>query len=280
LSNEIATQQEVQPINLLRSFLESPTVMKQLSLAIPGAMKPERLVRQAITLAQVNPDLLKCSRLSVIAGIMQAAQLGLELSGPLGHAYLVPRFIKKNNQWEASFQVGWKGLVVLSFRSGNVASFPVRSVYEGDSFKVSLGTTHSLMHEPVYTGDRGKVIGHYALVIYKNGGHDFEYMTCEEVEAHRIKYGGKGPAWGPTGRLTMEQKTVVRSLCRRLSLCPEAQTQAMNEEYEESGVLVPPPLDVKEGAMIIDQVMPSLEFTGGPDPADDPKDDGQSNANG
>lgn len=253
--------------------METAPVLGQISKALPSTMNPNRLVRQAITLAQSNPDILRCSQLSIIAGIMQAAQLGLELSGPLGHAYLVPRKNKRSGLMEVAFQIGWKGLVALAFRSGLISSFPVRTVYERDQFSIMLGTNQEISHTPYLGPDgRGKPIGHYALVKYITGGSDFEYMTIEQIEAHRQRYGGSGRAWQDS-RESMEQKTVVRQLCRRLSLCPEAQNQAVREEYEEAGVPVVLPLEVEESSremLILDQPSQPQAFDGGPDPLNDP----------
>lgn len=241
-------------VKSLRTFLESPAVLTQLAKASPNGMKPERLVRQAITLAQANPDLLSCSQLSIIAGIMRAAELGLELSGPLGHAYLVPRTLKGVK--EAVFQTGWKGLVALAFRSGNVSSFPVRTVYAADKLIVKYGVGQTLIHEPDYSkADRGEEIGYYAIVNYMAGGFDFEYMTKGEVEAHRKRYKCFGPTWNGPGYAAMAQKTAVRQLARRLSLCPEAQKQAMEEEYEEAGL--PQPVQLPD-SLVIDVPIPQL----------------------
>lgn len=225
-------------LSTLRQIVEGPTFVKQLSSAIPKSLglKPEQLARQALTLCQTNPELLECSQFSILAGIVQSAQLGLQLSGPLGHAYLVPRFDKRTGRKEASFQVGWKGLVALAWRSGLVQAFTVRTVRENDTFGFAYGTNPRLEHIPAH-GDRGAATHYYAAVFFKGGGFDFEVMSHEETEAHRKKYGGKGPAWSNSDE-QMRQKIPVRQLCRRLSMCPEAQGQTMREEYAEAGVPV------------------------------------------
>jgi len=171
---------------------------------------------------------------------MTSAELGLELTGPLGHAYIVPRYDKRSGGMVATFQVGWKGLIALAFRSGEIASMPIRTVYQNDTFNCIYGTRHSIIHEPA-NGDPGNPIGYYAIANYKNGGYDFEYWSHEKVMAHRMKFSpppnGKPDysAWA-TAEESMCQKTVARALCRRLSLCPEAQRAASEDEYGEAGV--------------------------------------------
>lgn len=251
-------------IQALRAFLETPTVVAQVAKALPGSLRPDRFVRQAATLAMQNPQLLQCTQLSILLGILKAAELGLELSGPLGHAYLVPR--KDKGQWVANLQVGWKGLVALALRSGQVKSFPVRTVFENDTFEIEYGTEQRLVHIPQPRGGRGAPVGFYAVVSYVNGGVDFEYMSVAEVAEHKEKYVKyPGPAW-TTSFPEMAEKTVTRKLCRRLSLCPEAQRQAMEEEYEERGVKVAPAVEVLDSVEVIDQEAPAL-----PAPADQPE---------
>lgn len=232
----------VENFRSLKSFLESPSVVSQIGKLVRHGLNANRLIRQALTLASDSPKLLNCSQVSIITGIVKAAELGLELSGPLGHAYLVPRYSKEAGGQVATFQVGWKGLVLLAMRTGRIASFPVRTVYAKDKFNITYGDKQSITHEPCYQGERGDSIGYYAIAIYRGGGSDFEYMSKEEVVEHKAKYGGNGPGWSSAFD-AMGQKTVVRRLCRRLSLCPEAQAQVMEEEYIEHGVPLRPQLE-------------------------------------
>ena len=60
----------------------------------PGYVKPDRFIRAALTAINVVPDLAKCTSTSVIAGLMQAAQLGLEVADVRGQCYLIPRNIR------------------------------------------------------------------------------------------------------------------------------------------------------------------------------------------
>ncbi len=233
MSNAIVERDEV---NKLRRFLDSPPVLAQLQKAAPANLSPQRLIRQTISLVQKNPSLLRCTQLSVLQGVMQSAELGLELTGPLGHAFLVPRYDKRVRANVATFQIGWKGLVALAFRSDLVAAFPVRYVYANEPFEVEYGTQHQIRHRPLWT-NKGELVAVYAAVYYKSGGRDFEVMSVEDVQAHREKYvprSDRETAWD-TSFPEMAAKTVCRKLCRRLSLCPEAQAAAAIDEEEESG---------------------------------------------
>ena len=105
----------------------------QIALALPRHMSADRLLRVAMTSVQRNPKLLDCTHLSLIAAIIQSAQLGLEPDDLLGHAYLVPF------KTTVVLIPGYKGLISLSRRSGEIKAVYARTVYEKDHFKISFG---------------------------------------------------------------------------------------------------------------------------------------------
>src|SRR5262245_27701190 len=59
--------------------------------ALPNHVDEGRFVRAALTAVNVVPKLADCEIRSVIAGLMQAAQLGLEVADVRGQCYLIPR---------------------------------------------------------------------------------------------------------------------------------------------------------------------------------------------
>src|SRR6185295_7827853 len=79
---------------------------------LPKHLTPERMAMIAFTAMRQNPELMKCSRESIIGSIMTASILGLEPSGPLGHGALIPY------KGECQFQPMYQGLLDLARRSG------------------------------------------------------------------------------------------------------------------------------------------------------------------
>lgn len=227
-------------LGTLKAFLESEGVTKQLAKALPSNLTADRLIRQTVSLVHKTPKLLKCTQISVLLGMMQSAELGLELSGPLGQGYLIPRWngSKDKKCLEATFQIGWRGLSALAFRSGKVLDMPIRTVYAKDGLDVNMGSTQNLFHNPnLKDRDRGEAVAYYTVVHLANGGMDFEIMTRAECELHRDKY-AKRPEFGTwvwdTNFDEMAQKTTTRRLCKRLPMCPEAQAAALEDEYAEA----------------------------------------------
>src|SRR5438093_523271 len=89
----------------------------QIALALPAHLKPERMARIALTLVRRTPDLALCSAPSFMGALMTCAQLGVE-PGPLGYAWIIPRQVKDDGkptgEWEATFQLGYKGVIYLA----------------------------------------------------------------------------------------------------------------------------------------------------------------------
>ena len=116
---------------------------------------------------------------------MSAAQLGLEPNTPLGQAYLIP--YKNRGVDEVQFQLGYKGLIDLAYRSGEVELVQAHIVYENDDFTLEYGLEPKLVHKPA-DRDRGEPIKVYAMFKTKTGGYGFDVMSMDDVRRHAEKY--------------------------------------------------------------------------------------------
>jgi len=129
---------------------------------------------------------------SVFASILAAAEIGLVPSELHGEFFLIPRSIKQDNGkylMTATPLIGYKGLVKLLLRGGDIESLDTEVVYKGDKFKVSYGLNPNLEHTPKFSVERtSEMITHvYAVAHLKNGSPKFLVMTRKEVEAVRDK---------------------------------------------------------------------------------------------
>lgn len=146
--------------------------------ALPAYMPVDKFIRTALTAINTTPKLLDCTRDSLLAAIMNSAQLGLEFNTPLGESYLIPYGSKVN------FQIGYQGLLKLAYNSGSFKRITAREVRENEKFHINYGTGE-IDHEPCLSGDSGDVIGYYATYQTKDGGQDVFYMSKEDA----YKYG-------------------------------------------------------------------------------------------
>ena len=187
---------------------------KQFATALPKHINTDRFVRIAITTIRQNPKLAQCSQESLLGALMVSAQLGLE-PGTLGQCYLIPY------GRECQFQIGYKGMIELLRRSGQLKDIYAYSVYENDDFEITYGLDRNLIHKPNLE-NKGNFLGCYCVAILKDGAKAFEYMTKEEIETHAKKFSktlGKGP-W-KTDSEPMENKTVVKKMLKWLPLSVE-----------------------------------------------------------
>ena len=162
-SNKVAKKQSA-------TIKEYISVMSgEIAKALPSVMTPERFTRIALSAVSNNDKLAACTPQSFLAAMMNAAQLGLEPNTPLGQAYLIPY------GGACQFQIGYKGLIDLAYRSGEVKMIDAQVVYENDEFFYEYGLDAKLRHRPAFS-DRGDLIYFYGIFKTVNG-----YQTGFEV---------------------------------------------------------------------------------------------------
>lgn len=199
-----------------------------IAAVLPKHVSPERLLKVALGAIRTTPKLLGCTVESLFGAVVQCAQLGLEPNTPLGHAYMIPF----ENSWakrvDVQVIIGYRGLIELARRSGQIISIAAHAVYEHDHFDFAYGLDDRLEHRPTL-GDRGEIIAFYAVAKLKDGGHAFEVMPVSEVNAIRdvsssyrsaVKYGKTDTSW-IANYPEMGRKTAVRRLAKYLPVSIE-----------------------------------------------------------
>lgn len=232
--------------------------VRQIALAAAKGTDPAQMIRLARTMLNTNPDLLECTPISILGGVIQAAQLGLELDGFTGAAYLVPFNNTELGQKEAQFMPGYRGLMRLARRSGEVTNIVARVVRLNDVFEIELGTHDAIKHvpsdEPFDDNPEKSLKAVYAYGLIKDAPvPQFDYMFKWQVDRVRAGAPGKNsPAWKKHYE-AMAMKTVVRRLCKFLPISVEAQKAVTLDEMAEAGLgqnlaaLVENPAAIPEG---------------------------------
>lgn len=208
----------------------------EIAKALPQVMTPERFTRIALSAVSNTPKLGNCTPQSFLGAMMNAAQLGLEPNTPLGQAYLIPFENRKKGITECQFQIGYKGLIDLAYRSGEVKMIDAQTVYENDEFEYELGMDPVLKHKPART-NRGNPIYFYATFKLTNGGQGFQVMSIEDVQAHAKKYSktyNNGP-W-QTNFEEMAKKTVLKKLLKYAPLKTEFVKQVTSDETIKTSI--------------------------------------------
>jgi len=231
---KIDPRQPARDIRAFSAFVKSR--MPSLQSVAARHLRPERLYRLLVVNVTKTPALQKCSMESIFRAALQSAELGLEPGSATGQGYLVPYGD------QCTFIPGYRGLILLAFRSGHVQSVSAQVVYQGDHFEFEMGLAPKLRHIPSFDAARDPkdITFAYCVVKLKDGGEIYDVMTRGEIDRirSRSKAGGSGP-W-VTDYAEMARKTVTRRCLKYAPMSVEmSKALALEEAYDtgDNGVL-------------------------------------------
>ena len=214
--NEVTTEQKPKT---MRDYVNS--MQGEIAKALPSVITPERFTRMVFTAISSNPKLQECTPQSFLGAMMAAAQMGTEVNTSLQQAYILPFYNK--GKMEATYILGYRGLIDLAYRSGEIKSIQAHEDYENAEFSYEYGLEPKLRHVPAKT-DRGEVTHFYAVFTTKDGGYGFEVMSIEDVRAFARKYsksfGNASSPW-TTNFNSMAKKTVLKQILKYAPLKTE-----------------------------------------------------------
>ncbi len=217
----------------IKTLMSSKAMQHQIALAAPKHLTADRITRVFMTSLLKTPKLALCTRESLMGSMLTCTQLGLEPDSAAQMAHLIPYGDV------CTLIVGYKGLMALARRSGDIRSLDARVVYEDDYFEFEFGTAPKLKHVPDLLSDKRdpeNIECVYAVAIMKDGGTQFDIMTKKDVNLimARSKASAKGP-W-VTDWPEMARKTVIRRLCKYLPSSPELSQAVTLDEQAERGI--------------------------------------------
>ena len=231
----------------------------RIEAVMPKHMSSERLFQLAVSTINQTPQLAECDSASLLSCVMKCSALGLEPSAVdgLGRAYILP--YRNHGRMQATFILGYKGIIDLARRSGQLVSIHAQAVYEGDSFDFwedeegqhfSFRPNRDAVHAPQ------KLTDVYMTARLKDGGRVFEHMSKAEVDAirKRSKAANKGP-W-VTDYEAMALKTVIRRAARYLPMSTQAQEAVAADESTPDYTGVFSPIIDAEGVVVSDSEPP------------------------
>jgi recombination protein RecT len=229
----------------------TPEDRAQIKAALPVHISFERFERNLSNALMNEPRLLDCNPREVFREVAKIAAIGLLIDAQLGEAYLI------SSSKGPQARVGYRGLIKLARQSGDVALIYAHEVYSNDEIDCLLGDEKKLTHRPNLFGDRGEIVGYYAVIKFKDGDTDFEPMTPAQINIIRDKSDGykafkagkiKDTPWASSYD-EMAKKTCIRRLMKRSPQSPELATALSLEDRAEftdlpssrAGRIAPPP---------------------------------------
>lgn len=239
----------------------------RISAVMPKHMNPDRMFQLAISCYNQTPKLNQCTPETVLSCLMKCSALGMEPSAVdgLGRAYILPFFNKKTGRMEATLILGYKGMIDLARRSGEIKDISARVVHAGDEFEYEYGLTEGLRHVPSTEPVDGRPMTHvYMVAHFKDGGHYMDVMSKAEVDIIRKR--SKSPNSGPwvTDYEAMARKTVIRRAFPYLPVSVETEQDVAADDttpvvYDDDGIQlfpdsveVPASVDAETGEIVED----------------------------
>lgn len=212
--NEVTTKQKHPTFSMVLT-----DKLNSVSEALPKDFNKSRFVQNALALINDNPQLQKYNQSQLMAGLLKGAYLGLDFYSK--ECYLVPY----GNQ--LNYQTDYRGAKKLAKK---YSIRPIKDIYaklvrEGDLFEETIENGEQTFNFKPKAFNDGKVIGAFAVVLYKDGGMSYETMSLADLENTRsASKAANSPAWKKfTGE--MYKKTVLHRLCKHIELDFENPTQ-------------------------------------------------------
>lgn len=189
----------------LKKVLASPSVNDRLNEVLKD--RKQGFVTSLLEIYRNSKLLQKANPVSVVQAAIVAATVDLPISPSLGFAYVVPY------KDVAQFQIGYKGLIQLAQRSGQISRINCVAVPRG-ALKSYDPLTEDIDID--WSVEADEVEGYCAYLRLVNGFEKREYWPINKVRKHANRFSqayrsGRGSPW-QTDFDEMAKKTVLKSI--------------------------------------------------------------------
>lgn len=214
MANNLATTKK----QGIASYLGNEAVKNQIT-SIIGEKATPTFISSIVSAVQTNPALAECTNSSILSGALLGESLHLTPSPQLGEMYLVPFENRSKGCKEATFQLGYKGMIQLAIRSGQYKRIVASEVKEGEIAGYNPLTEEFVINPIMDIAKRKEMptVGYYAMFELVNGYRKELYWTKDEMENHAITYSKgykakKGYTFWEKNFDAMAKKTMLRQL--------------------------------------------------------------------
>lgn len=196
--------------------------------------KKSQFVNNLVALVSNSENLQNCDPQSVMFAGIKATALNLPLDPNLGFAYIVPYNDKVKRKKTAQFQIGYRGLLQLAIRSGQMAAINVTDVRQGELVGEDILTGEIKLKKTANRTEK-PVIGYVAYMRLVNGFEKTIYSSRDEVENFALrfskqKFDGKLANVWASDFDAMAKKTVLKALLKYAPLSTEMAEAISHDE--------------------------------------------------
>lgn len=216
--------------------------------AMPQGFNQTRFLQNCMTVLQDTKDIEKCQPLSIARTLLKGAFLGLDFFQK--ECYAIPY----GN--ELNFQTDYKGETKMAKK---YSIRPIKDIYakvvrKGDEFSEEIIAGQQVVNFNPQPFNDEEIIGAFAVVLYHDGGMEYETMTKKQIEDIRDNFSKQknGLMWTKTPEEAYK-KTVLRRLTKKIekdfSSIEQAKMydEASDFEFKTSEETAINPFDVIDG---------------------------------
>jgi recombination protein RecT len=221
--------------------------------ALPKNFNRERFVQNCLTVMNEKPELAKINKAEVIQGLCKAAFLGLDFMNK--ECYL----ISYGNS--VQFQTDYKGekKFVKNYSIRPIKDIYAKVVRDGDFFEERILDGQPSVDFKPLPFNNAKIIGAFAVVLYVDGGMEYETMSTEDINSVRNNYSkaSQSKAWKYSFD-EMAKKTVLRRLCKHIETDFES-VEARNAWDEAAGMEFTSTSNIQHEETVVDAFSDDVE---------------------
>ena len=198
----------------IESFRQELSRMNnEIMSALPSHIPVQHFCRVLQTAVNTTPELLNCNRKSFWQSAIKCATDGLLPDGREA-AFVI---FGNSVQYIPMYQ----GILKRIRNNNKNILISCHLIYENDYFVWEEGTNQQLTHKPLFPGDRGEIIGAYAIAHFAdNGSYQFVVMSKDEIDTIKDASPSGRSSKSPWGKWwgEMAKKTVLRRLSKMLPM--------------------------------------------------------------
>jgi recombination protein RecT len=204
------------------SKMDGSTLIEQILIQarefVPKGIDQDRFVSSLKEALEKIDQIEEFEQSSIRKAALTASALGLIPNSFLQQCYFIPF------KDQLHFVIGYKGLIELSLRSGEVSYYDAKCVYEKDSFEVSKDpSSPAIWHRPYDdVKNRGKISFIYAIRVLKNGERDVVVLSTHDLKKLIKSKANENSPWGLWTE-EMCTKTAIKILAKQTELSIETQ---------------------------------------------------------
>lgn len=182
--------------------------------ALPQGFNKQRFILNCLSVLKDNiKDFNGIDTTSIATAFAKGAYLGLDFFN--GECYVIPY------SGVANFQTDYKGEIKLAkkYSKNPIKDIYAKNVKEGDFFEEMIENGKQSVNFKPVPFSNNKIIGTFAVVLFKDGSMMYDTMTVEEMEETKKNYSKaqNSKAWAKSPG-EMYKKTVLRRLRKLIDL--------------------------------------------------------------